>query len=159
VFLLGFLLFVGAEIASFVLVAGQVGFFWALGILIVVSALGPLVVRRVGLGVLAHTQERLARGEVPTHELLDGLVVLMAGVLICVPGFIGDALGLLLMIGPLRQLVIRTVGHRLARRVPTIRFGGWRVTDARAGAVREESSPPLGPPGRSLGSGDDGGLR
>ena len=158
-FLLGFLLFVGAEIASFVVVAGQIGFFWTIGIVIVVSALGPFIVRRVGVGVLAHTQERLARGEVPTRELLDGLVVLLAGVLICVPGFIGDALGLLLMIGPLRHFVIRTAGHRLARRVPTIRFGGWRVTNARARPVGDEPSPPLGPPGRSLGPGDDAGRR
>jgi UPF0716 family protein affecting phage T7 exclusion len=99
----GVLVLIGAEIAAFVAVADQVGFLWALLILIGVSALGPFVVKRVGFGVLVHTQERLARGEVPTRELFDGLVVLAAGVLICVPGFIGDALGLLLMIGPVRH--------------------------------------------------------
>jgi UPF0716 protein FxsA len=103
VFFLAFLFFVGAEIAAFVAVAEHIGFLWALGLLVLVSALGPLVVRRVGIGVLAHTQQRLARGEVPTRELLDGLVVLLGGLLICIPGFIGDALGLLLMIGPLRS--------------------------------------------------------
>jgi UPF0716 protein FxsA len=156
-FFIGFLLFVGAEIASFVVVAKQIGFFWALAILIAVSALGPFVVRRVGLGVLAHTQERLARGELPTRELLDGLVVLLAGVLICVPGFIGDALGLLLMIGPLRHLVIRTAGHRLARRVPAVRLRSWRVTDNQSREVGEDSPPLPGPPRPSLGTGDDGG--
>jgi UPF0716 protein FxsA len=157
VFFFSVLLFVGAEIASFVVVAEQIGFLWALGILVVVSALGPFVVRRVGVGVLAHTQERLARGEVPSRELLDGLVVLMGGVMICLPGFIGDVLGLLLMIGPLRRLVIRAAGHRLARRVPTIRIRSWRVTDTRSRAVRDASSPPSEPPGRSLGPGDASG--
>jgi UPF0716 protein FxsA len=156
-FFLGVLLFVVAEIASFVVVAEQIGFLWALAILIFVSALGPLVVRRVGLGVLAHTQERLARGEVPTGELLDGLVVLMGGVMICVPGFIGDALGLLLMIGPLRRLVIRVAGNRLARRAQTIRIRSWRVIDTRFQAMRDDSSPPLRPPDRSLGPGEDTG--
>ena len=108
----GVLVLIGAEIAAFVAVADQVGFLWALVILIGVSALGPFVVKRVGFGVLVHTQERLGRGEVPTRELFDGLVVLAAGVLICVPGFIGDALGLLLMIGPVRHLVIRASGRR-----------------------------------------------
>ncbi len=61
-FSLGVLLFVGAEIASFVVVTEQIGFLWALTILLVVSALGPFVVRRVGVGVLANTQDRLARG-------------------------------------------------------------------------------------------------
>ncbi len=135
--------------------AGQIGFLWALGILLLVSALGPFVVRRVGVGVLAHSQERLARGEVPTRELLDGLVVLMGGVMICVPGFIGDALGLLLMIGPIRHLVIRTTGHQLARRVPTIRIRNWRVPDSPFGTVRDDSLPPLEPPDRALGPGDE----
>ena len=155
-FFLGALLFVAAEIASFVVVAGQIGFLWALAILIVVSALGPFVVRRVGIGVLVHTQERLARGEVPTRELLDGLVVLLGGVLICVPGFIGDTLGLLLMIGPVRRLVIRTAGRRLARRVQTLRIGTWRAAGPRFRAVGDDPLPPSGPAGM-LGPGDDGG--
>jgi len=153
VLFLGFLIFVAAEITSFVVVAEQIGFLWALAILIVVSALGPFIVRRVGLGVVAHTQERLARGEVPTRELLDGLVVLIGGVMICVPGFIGDALGLLLMIGPVRNLVIRAAGHRLARRVQTVRTGGRWVIDARS---RPRRAPDIAPPAGPLGPGDDG---
>jgi len=155
VLLLGVLLFIAAEIASFVVVAVQIGFLWALVFLFVVSALGPFVVRRVGVGVLVHTQERLARGEVPTRELLDGLVVLIGGVMICIPGFLGDVLGLLLMIGPIRHLAIRAVGHRLARRVPTIRVRGWRVTNARSHLAGDDLLPPSEPPTGSLGSGDE----
>jgi UPF0716 protein FxsA len=140
VFFVSFLVFVAAEIAAFVAVAEQIGFLWALVILIFVSALGPFVVRRVGFSVLAHTRDRLSRGEVPTRELLDGLVVLIGGVLVCVPGFVGDALGLLLMIGPVRHLVIRLSGHRLARRVGTMRSGRWLVIDADSRSVREDSA-------------------
>jgi UPF0716 protein FxsA len=151
VFFLAVLFFLAAEIACFVVVADQIGFLWALAILVVVSALGPLVVRRVGVGILAHTRERLAQGEVPTRELLDGLVVLIGGVMICVPGFIGDALGLLLMIGPVRHLVIRAAGHRLARRVQATRTGRWGVVDTRSRQIRDDP-PPI--PGRPLGPGD-----
>jgi UPF0716 protein FxsA len=154
VFFLGVLLFVCAEIAVFVAVAGQIGLLSAFAILFVVSALGPFVVRRVGIGVLGHTQERLANGELPTRELLDGLVVLVGGVMICVPGFIGDALGLLLMIGPLRHLLIRVTGRRLARRVPTIRIRGWRAPDPRSRAIDADSSLPSNPPA-VLGPGDE----
>ena len=156
VFFLGLLLFVGAEITSFVVVAGQIGFLRALGILLVVSALGPFVVRRVGVGVLAQTQQRLGRGEVPTRELLDGLVVLMGGVLICVPGFVGDAIGLVLMVGPVRRLVIRAAGNRLARRIPAIRIRSRWVTDARSRAERDDASFPS-EPDQALGPGDEGG--
>jgi UPF0716 protein FxsA len=154
VFLLSLLVFVAAEITAFVAVARQIGFLGATAILVVVSALGPLVVRRVGTGVLAHTQERLAQGEVPTRELLDGLVVLIGGVMICVPGFVGDAIGLLLMIGPVRHLLIRAAGHGLARRVQTIPTGRWRVVDARARPVPDDPSPPPERPARPLGPGN-----
>lgn len=151
---LGVLLFIAAEIVAFVVVAHQIGFLWALALLIVVSALGPFVVRRVGLGVLAHTQERLGRGEMPTRELLDGLVILIGGVMICVPGFIGDALGLLLMIGPVRHLVISAAGYRLARRVGTVRTDRWRVVNVGSQPVGGEPTPPPGRPGLPLGPGD-----
>jgi UPF0716 protein FxsA len=160
VFFISALLIVAAEIAAFVLVVEQVGFLWALLILILVSALGPFVVRRVGSGVLAHTRERLALGEVPTRELLDGLVVLIGGVMICVPGFIGDAAGLLLMIGPVRHLVIRAFGHPLAGKVQKMTPGRWGFIDARSTPVRNDRAPrnpiPL-PPGAPDGPVQPGG--
>ncbi|MGO9342670.1 MAG: FxsA family protein [Acidimicrobiales bacterium] len=140
-FFIGVLIYVAAEIASFVLVVEQIGLLWALLILIAVSALGPFIVRRVGLSVLVRTQDRLARGEVPTRELLDGLMILIGGVMICVPGFVGDALGMLLMIGPVRHLVTRVSGHGLARRVQRFRTGRWTIIDARSRSVRDDVAP------------------
>jgi UPF0716 protein FxsA len=154
VFFLGLLLTVAAEIAAFVVVGERIGFMWALAILLVVSALGPFIVRRVGFGVLTHTRERLSRGEVPTRELLDGLVVFIGGVMICIPGFIGDTLGLLVMIGPVRHLVIRMSGRRLAGRVQRVRTERWPVIDVRARSMtRDRPPPPSAPPNRPLGPG------
>jgi UPF0716 protein FxsA len=137
-----FLVFVAVEIAAFVAVAEQIGLLWAFALVILISALGPFVVKRVGLSVLSHTQARIARGELPTRELLDGLVVLFGGLLICVPGFVGDAVGVLLMFGPVRALVIRLSGRQLARRVGTIRTGRWQVIDVESRPVDERT--PLG---------------
>jgi UPF0716 protein FxsA len=131
VFILGACLFFVAEIVAFVAVAQQIGFVWAVLILIGVSALGPFLIKRVGLGVLGRTQERLAQGEIPTYELLDGVVVLAGGVLVCVPGFISDALGLLLLIGPVRHLLIRVGGRSLARRIQTMGSTNWGAIDVR----------------------------
>jgi UPF0716 protein FxsA len=147
------LLFIAAEIAAFVAVAEQVGFFWALALLVALSALGPFIVKRVGFSVLAHTQQRLARGEVPTRELFDGLIVLAAGVFICIPGFVGDAVGLLLMVGPVRHLVIRLAGRGIARRVQGFRSGRWQVIDAEGRTAHSSSVPEPGLPGRTLGTG------
>jgi UPF0716 protein FxsA len=155
---IGVLLVIAAEVAAFWVVAGQIGFFWALVLLIVVSGFGPFIVRRVGFGILAHTRDRLERGEVPTRELFDGLVVLIGGVMIFVPGFIGDAFGLLLMIGPVRHLVIRLFSHRLARRLQrTTGTSRWQVVNARARPKRDDLPPLPRPSDRPAGPEDSTG--
>lgn len=141
-FLFGVLLALAAELVAFIAVGRAIGFFSALVLLIAVSALGPFVVRRVGFGVLAQTRARLARGEVPTTELLDGILVFVGGVMICVPGFIGDGLGLLLMAGPVRHMIIRAGGHRLARRVARTRSRLGPVIDV---TTRSGHSEPWSP--------------
>ncbi len=153
VFLIAAALFFVAEVAAFVAVGTHIGYGWAVLLLIGVSALGPFLIKRVGLGVLARTQDRLAQGELPTRELLNGVVVLAGGIMICIPGFISDALGLLLMIGPVRHLIIRVGGGRVARRVQTARPGRWPVIDVRTwptpgdGAPAARQTPPMIEPG------------
>jgi UPF0716 protein FxsA len=144
-FLVGAALFFVAEVVAFVLVGEHIGFGWAILLLIGVSLLGPMLVKRVGLGVLARTQDRLARGDLPTWELLDGVVVLAAGIMICVPGFISDALGLLLLIGPIRRLVVRIGGRRVARRVEVMRPGRWGVVDVQTWPTDEAVPARTGP--------------
>lgn len=149
-------LFFIAEVAAFAGVGEQIGFGWAALLLIAVSALGPMLVRRVGLGVLGRAQDRLAQGETPGREMLDGVVVLAGGVLVTLPGFISDAIGLLLMVGPIRSLLIRFAGWRIARRVQIFRPSRWRVVDARSVPTPADGStatstvqPMLGPQGPS----------
>ena len=157
-FFFGALAFLVAEVASFIAVGDQIGFGWALLVLFGVSAIGPLVIRRVGMGIVARTQERLVAGEVPTREVLDGVVVLAGGLMLVVPGFISDALGLLLMIGPVRHAVIRGAGHRVARRVQSMRTGPWTVIDIRSRPTPDGRSEawPMSAPMIESGTREDG---
>ncbi len=146
--LVGAVVFLACEIGAFVAVADQIGVLWALLLLFGVSALGPAIVRRVGLGVIAHTQQRLAEGGMPTAEIMDGFVVLLGGALIAVPGFVGDAIGLSLMLGPVRRLVVKLVGHHLAGQVHRFAYRG-RPGFVDSGIVDARSWEP-GTPGGSL---------
>src|SRR4051812_12761780 len=67
-------------------------------ILFLVSITGAWLVKREGLGVIRRAQNRVDAGEVPGREVVDGLMILLAGVLLLAPGFITDALGLLLLL-------------------------------------------------------------
>jgi UPF0716 protein FxsA len=158
VFLLGACLFFVAEVFAFVAVGEHIGFGWAVLLLIGVSVLGPFLVKRVGLGVLARTQARLAGGDDPTPGLLDGVVVLAGGLMICIPGFISDALGLLLMIGPVRHVLIRFGGRRVAQRVESMRPNRWTVIDVRtwpaAGDYTGDQPDPARPVQPMIGPGE-----
>lgn len=139
-----------AEIYVIIQVAHAIGVVPAVLALLLISAAGPGLVRRQGLGVWGRARDRVRSGEVPGRELMDGVLLLCAGVLITVPGFITDALGLLLLLPPVRALVRRIVIGRLAHRT-----GGLAVA---VQSWPSRSEPPSGPaiavPSRA--SGDPG---
>ncbi len=125
VFILLLLMLLGipvAEIFFIIRVARDLGIPETIGLLVAVSVVGAWLVRRSGLGVLRQIQERLGRGEIPGKELVDGLLILVGGLLMLTPGFLTDAVGLLLLIPPtrlaLRALLIRRYSKRL-------RVAGW----------------------------------
>jgi UPF0716 protein FxsA len=111
-----------AEIFFIIRVARDLGVLETIGLLVAVSVVGAWLVRRSGLGVLRQIQERLGRGEIPGKELVDGLLILVGGLLMLTPGFLTDAVGLVLLIPPtrlaLRALLVRRYSKRL-------RISGW----------------------------------
>ena len=139
-----------AEVVVIFQVAHAIGWLNAIALLILVSIVGGWLVRRVGLGVLRRAQSHLEANQVPRKEIVDGLMVLLAGVLLFVPGFITAAAGLLLLLPPVRAAIRGLMARRLQRRVGTgftfVRwgsgiFGGGSVIDAQGHEVR----PPGGP--------------
>ena len=111
-----------AEIFFIIRVARDLGILETIGLLVGVSVVGAWLVRRSGLGVLRQIQERVARGEIPGRELVDGLLILIGGLLMLTPGFLTDAVGLVLLVPPtrlaLRALLIRRYSKRM-------RVAGW----------------------------------
>ena len=86
------------EIWVLIRAAEVVGGFNAIALMILISAAAAFLVRREGLGLLMRFQQRVNAGELPTKELLDGLLVAMAGALMLTPGFVTDAVGLLCLL-------------------------------------------------------------
>jgi UPF0716 protein FxsA len=132
-----FLLFVVApiaELAVIVQVAGSLGVLNTIGLLVAVSIVGAWLAKREGLGVLRRIQTALDRGQVPSTEVVDGGLILFAGALMIAPGFISDALALLLLIPPTRAVIRVPVLRYVARRGRIAvgnSFGGFRTTGAR----------------------------
>jgi UPF0716 protein FxsA len=101
------------ELYVIVEVAGSLGVVPTLALLIAVSLFGTWLVRREGLGVLRRSRQAVDRGDLPADELLNGLLILIAGILLLTPGFLTDAVGLLLLLPPTRALVRAIAGPRI----------------------------------------------
>ena len=130
------------ELYVIIQVAGGVGTGQTIGLLIVVSVVGAWMVRRSGLGVLNQIRARLNQGELPAAELVDGLLILLAGALMLTPGFITDAVGLLLLFLPTRVLVRSLLMRHFAKRVS---ISGWSAgPGGRGGAGFGFTSPGRG---------------
>lgn len=119
-FLLVLLLVIAVPVAELIVmfkVAGAFGWLDTLAVLILVSIVGAWLVRRQGLAIVMRIQRELSEGHVPTKSVVDGLLLLVAGVLLFTPGFITDAFGILLLFPPtriaLRGLLIRRYRSRL----------------------------------------------
>lgn len=74
---------------------------------ILTAVIGGILARAQGLSVLLRVRAMLENGEQPALEMLEGALLLLAGLALLLPGFVTDALGFLLLIPPLRRALIR----------------------------------------------------
>ena len=105
------------EIYLIVQVGAAIGGWETLGLLVLDSVVGAWLVRREGFSILARVQTTLGRGELPTNDLVEGLLVLFAGALMLTPGFLTDALGFVLLLPPTRAMVRNVLKARFAGRI------------------------------------------
>jgi UPF0716 protein FxsA len=118
-----FLLVPVVELAVIIQVGHVIGVWDTLGLLLVLSIGGAWLVKREGLGVVRRFQRQLEAGAIPGKELADGVLILLAGALLLTPGFVTDAVGLLLLLPPVRALLRAGLMRRLALRTQYRR--GW----------------------------------
>ena len=90
------------EIAVIIQVGSWLGVLNTLALLILISVLGAWLVKRQGVGLLRRVQGELAAGRVPATALVDGALLLVAGTMLLLPGFVTDFFGLLLLLPPVR---------------------------------------------------------
>lgn len=103
------LLFVGIpliELYFLIQVGSEIGALPTIGLTILTALIGGFLVRLQGFAVLMRVRHAADRGEVPALEMLDAALLLVAGLVLLLPGFFTDVVGFLLLVPPLRRLLI-----------------------------------------------------
>ncbi|MGB5447091.1 MAG: FxsA family protein [Psychromonas sp.] len=97
------------EIYVLIKVGGFLGAWPTVGLVILTALVGSALVRSQGLQLFQQLQQRLARGESPGQELVEGFMLLVTGVLLVTPGFVTDFLGLLILQPGIRSVVAKFI--------------------------------------------------
>ena len=136
-------LFIGLpviEIATFIKVGAKVGAFNTIAFIFLTAFLGVILVRWQGFQALAELRRAMDEGRPPMLEIASGALLLLAGVLLLIPGFVTDAAGFLLLVPPLRRLLARRLiaGMEMRAEVHVRQGPGGAVIDAEVVEIEDD---------------------
>ncbi len=135
------------EILAFIEIGQAIGWLLAVGVLLGTSVLGAQLLRIQGRAAIERVSLAVTEHRPPAGAAIDGLLGFLGGVLLVIPGFVTDALGVLLLLPPIRTLTRRWLsrhyGGRAMRFVATTgRFAsrdrGRRPGDVDSTAVDDD---------------------
>jgi len=162
VWLLVFFLTPIVEMYLLIKVGGYIGAWPTIALVMVTAVIGVTVLRIQGLATLTRGVGRLNRGELPAREMVEGLLLAVAGALLLTPGFVTDAFGFLLLVPPARRRIaehvlrrVRIVGldagtsHAADRGEPTVIEGEFEPVEPEASPSSRDSSESGNPPDRT----------
>ncbi len=113
-------LFVGLPIIELALLFelhSLVGFLPTVMLVLLTGVAGAALVRRQGLAILLKIQREMSIGNVPAPQMIDGVMLLVAGALLVTPGLITDASGFLLLIPFVREQIRFWLKKKLEEKV------------------------------------------
>ncbi len=101
------------EIAVFILVGQRIGVWMTLLAIVLTTLAGGILVRIQGRNLVADIRATMNAGGVPARAATDALMIGVAGLLLLIPGFITDIVGLALLVPPVRGLIYRWLASRV----------------------------------------------
>ena len=95
-----------AELFLMIRVGSVIGAGTTVMLVVLTALVGAMLVRIQGFTTFRRARMLLADNQMPALEILEGIFIFIAGVLLLVPGFVTDAVGFLLLVPPLRRMAV-----------------------------------------------------
>lgn len=115
--LFGLLALVFAEIAVFIVIGNAIGVFYTLLLIIFTSIAGLLIAKKRGTKSIQDIQKSMQQGQPPAVPVIETFMIFVGGVLLAVPGFITDILGILFVSGITRNLFKPVIFYYLRKKI------------------------------------------
>jgi UPF0716 protein FxsA len=124
------------EIVVLIEVGQAIGLWPTLGLLFLAAFLGMFIIRQQGLSMVGRMFDTMSQGSFAVSSIVDSYAKIAAGCLLIMPGFITDALGIALLVPPLRNLMLGAM-------LPGVAGRRRAVDPAAAPANRSETARPI----------------
>ena len=105
------------ELFIFLTLGARIGLPMTLAIVVLTGFLGAWLTKKQGLKVLSRYQATIQAGQIPHQEIVEGLLILIAGAVLLTPGFLTDAIGFSLLVPPVREKVRTLISGYLKGRI------------------------------------------
>lgn len=105
------------ELVLLIQIGGRIGLWPTVGIIFATAIIGASLTRMQGAMTMARAQKAISEGRTPAAEVLDGLMIVIAGVVLLTPGFLTDAIGFALLIPSVRAACRKRLAESLKSRV------------------------------------------
>ena len=100
------------EIYLFIKVGSQIGAFNTLSLIFITAFLGVMYARYEGFNNLRSGMSQIVKKELPIYEIISGAALAFAALLLILPGFATDIIGLLIVFPPTRKLILKKVSNK-----------------------------------------------
>ena len=105
------------EIYLFIKIGSQIGALPTISLIFMTAFIGVLYARYEGFNTLKSGMSQLIKNELPIYEIVSGAALAFAALLLILPGFATDILGLLIIFPPTRKLFLKNVSKNYSKKV------------------------------------------
>ena len=110
------------EIYLFIKIGGHIGAFNTISLILITAVVGVIYARYEGFNTLRSGISQLVRNEVPIYEILSGAAIAFAALLLIIPGFATDLIGLILIFPMTRKLIMSSFSKKYSKGVKRKNF-------------------------------------
>lgn len=142
------------ELNVLIRVGEALGSWTTVGLVLLTAVVGVSLVRSQGIHTLMQVQQKLARGEAPGQEIVEGMMLAIAGLLLLIPGFVTDFIGLLLLT-PITRIPLAALLYKRMQ-LKVLRQGGFHANFGQGPFNPHDSASGRSPFGEDPFKGDQG---
>ena len=115
------------EIYLFIKIGSYIGAFNTISLILITAIVGVAYARYEGFNTIRSGMSQLIKNELPIYEIISGGALAFAAILLILPGFATDIIGLILIFPPSRKLILKNFSKKYETKNKKKRFHRWRI--------------------------------